>query len=122
MTLFNDYIESIRNTNVRKNLESIFNWVDNNYPQFKPVIKWNQPMYTHHDTYIVGFSKAKAHLNIGLEERYVPLFLEDIKKAGYQNTKMLVQIKDNQEVDYNLLKKIIDFIVEDKKDVQSFWR
>ncbi|QCB29216.1 hypothetical protein [Corynebacterium endometrii] len=25
-------------------------------------IAWNQPMFTHHDTFIIGFSHAKKHM------------------------------------------------------------
>ena len=97
-------------------------WIQNEYPLLNPVIKWNQPMYTHHETYIIGFSAAKKHLNIAPEEPAISKFSHDLEVLKYTRTQMLIQIKEHQTVDYPLLKKIIDFVMEDKKNIHTFWR
>ncbi|MCQ4950818.1 hypothetical protein NE646_14380, partial [Bittarella massiliensis] len=37
------------------------------FPDLTPKIAWNQPMFTDHGTFIIGFSAAKAHLAVAPE-------------------------------------------------------
>jgi len=103
-------------------LNTILNFIEETYPMLTPVVKWNQPMFTHHGTYIIGFSKAKKHLNLAPEEPVITKFENALKANQYKRTKMLIQIQDHQSVDLSLLKSMIDFIIEDKIDVNTFWR
>lgn len=122
MIQFDNYLETIENIEIRKKLISIFEWIESTYEELEPVIKWNKPMYIHHGTFIIGFSSAKKHINIAPEEPAITKFENKIKKLGYSRTKMLIQIKENQVVDYRLLKDIVDFVMIDKRDIKSFWR
>ncbi|MFH5882243.1 iron chaperone [Liberiplasma polymorphum] len=122
METLNDYLETVENPKIRETLSNIFNWIGLHYPQLEPAIKWNQPMYMHHGTFIIGFSKAKKHLNMAPEEPAITKFEVQLKKLEYHRTKMLIQVKDHQEFSFDLLKSIIDFVIEDKKDITSFWR
>lgn len=47
---------------------------------------------------------------------------KEIEQAGYSQTKMLFRIKWTDEVDYNLLRKIAAYNIEDKKGMTKFWR
>lgn len=49
-------------------------------------------------------------------------FSERIDAAGYSQTNNLFRIKWTQEVDYRLLKDIIQFNIDDKADCSTFWR
>ena len=40
----------------------VLNWVVQNYPELELRIAWNQPMFTDHGTYIIGFSAASKHM------------------------------------------------------------
>ncbi len=122
MTLFKDYLESIENPKIQEHLASIIQWIETEYPMLTPVMKWNQPMYTHHGTFIIGFSKAKGHLNIATEEPSMSVFEHKIKTNNYTLKKMLFQIKAAQSVDFSLLKAMLDFTLEDKKDINTFWK
>lgn len=94
----------------------------NKFPNLEPVIKWNQPMFTDHGTYIIGFSVSKKHLAVAPESVTVSHVEDDIVKAGYDYTKEIIRIPWNSHVDYQLLTKMIEFNIWDKKDCKTFWR
>ena len=87
-----------------------------------PKIAWNQPMFTDHDTYIIGFSVAKQHLAVAPERAGINHFSDEIVQAGYGHTKQLVRIQWNSPVDFSLLEKMIEFNILDKADCSTFWR
>jgi len=45
-----------------------------------------------------------------------------IIERGYQVTKMLFKIKYTENIDYDLLKQIIEYNILDKKNAKTFWR
>lgn len=121
-SVFSEYVEMINNQEQRKRVIEIIDWIESNYPQLKTHIKWNQPMFTDHGTYIIGFSFSKNHIAIAPEKKTVDLFSEEIKSRGYEYSTMLIKFPWNKDFDYDLLKKIIDFNIEDKANTMSFWR
>lgn len=122
METFEDYLETIDNPDHRMRLSDLFNWITEEFPQLDRKIAWNQPMFTHKGTFIIGFSTAKQHISVAPEKAGLREFLEDIERAGYKTTKELFQIKWSQSVDYDLLRDVISFNIEDKKDYPHFWR
>jgi uncharacterized protein YdhG (YjbR/CyaY superfamily) len=86
------------------------------------VVKWNQPMFTDHGTYIIGFSLAKKHMSVAPENKAIEEFSDALEKADYSYTNEIFRIPWDGEVDYALLKKIIEFNIEDKDGVDTFWR
>jgi uncharacterized protein YdhG (YjbR/CyaY superfamily) len=122
MEVFEEFLTKIDNPEHRARTEEVLTWVSENYPNLVPVIKWNQPMFTDHDTYIIGFSVSKQHLAASPEQAGINHFSEQIVQAGYKHTKMLVQFPWNKPFDYELLMKMIDHNIEDKADCTTFWR
>ncbi|MNW70446.1 hypothetical protein D3C74_497670 [compost metagenome] len=49
-------------------------------------------------------------------------FSDEIMQAGYDHTKQLVRIRWENPVDYSLLKRMIEFNIQDKADCSTFWR
>ncbi len=119
---FTDFLAKIDNVNHRERTEAILDWILKTFPNLKPEIKWNQPMFTDHGSYIIGFSTAKKHLAVAPEEVTIAKFSDQIKNSGYSHTKGLFRIGWEQEVDYKLLEEIIKFNIEDKLDTTTFWR
>ena len=70
----------------RERMEEIFRWIKDKYPNLKPVIKWNQPMFTDHGTFIIGFSISKKHAAVAPEQAAIAHAKDDIEKAGYDYT------------------------------------
>lgn len=122
MDVFTAYLQKIENKSYLERMTEILTWIKKTYPHLEAVIKWNQPMFTDHGTYIIGFSIAKNHIAIAPEQAGISQFTEDIEKAGYTHTKELFRIKWKQNIDYALLAKIIEFNIIDKADYSKFWR
>ncbi|MFC4306765.1 iron chaperone [Cohnella boryungensis] len=122
MEAFADYLARIDNPQQRDRTEEIFAWVTQKFPHLLPKIAWNQPMFTDHGTFIIGFSVSKAHLAVAPERAGIIHFADDIVQAGYEHTKELIRIPWNRPVDYTLLEKMIDFNIRDKTDCSTFWR
>ncbi|NLY76466.1 MAG: iron chaperone [Tissierellia bacterium] len=122
MDVLQGYLNSIEDQDKRERMESILNFIKNTFPQLKAEIKWNQPMFTDHGTYIIGFSIAKNHIAVAPEAFALSHFEKEIQEAGYSHTKGMFRIKWTDQVDYDLLGKIVAFNIEDKKDIAKFWR
>jgi hypothetical protein len=122
MEVFAAYLASIDHPEQRARTEEVLTWVAKKYPELLPKIGWNQPMFTDHGTYIIGFSVAKQHLAVAPEKAGINRFADDIVQAGYDHTKLLVRIKWDTPVDYSLLEKMIEFNILDKSDCSTFWR
>ncbi|WP_127498978.1 iron chaperone [Paenibacillus glycanilyticus] len=122
MEVFADFLAGIDNLTHRERTEEVLTWVGETFPALVPKIGWNQPMFTDHDTYIIGFSVAKQHLAVAPERAGMIRFTEDIKKAGYDQTNLLLRIRWEKPVDYSLLKKMIEFNIADKAECTTFWR
>ncbi|WP_312094357.1 iron chaperone [Niallia sp.] len=122
MEVFAEYLAGIDNPEHRARTEEVLGWVTKRFPNLVPKIAWNQPMFTDHGTYIIGFSVAKHHMAVAPERAGIIQFSDAIVQAGYDYTKQLVRIKWESPVDYFLLEKIIDFNITDKSDCMTFWR
>ncbi|MFD1171057.1 iron chaperone [Oceanobacillus picturae] len=103
-------------------MEEVLTWVKEKFPNLESRIAWNQPMFTDHGTYIIGFSISKKHLAVAPEAVGINHFSDDIVQAGYDYTKQLVRIPWEKPIDFSLLEKIIKFNIADKLDCTTFWR
>ncbi|WP_342388408.1 iron chaperone [Salinicoccus bachuensis] len=122
MAVFDEFINGIDNGEQREKVEQVLSWVHDTYPDMERVVKWNQPMFTDHGTYIIGFSVAKKHMSVAPENKAITEFSGALEEAGYAHTSQIFRIPWDSEVDYDLLKKIIDFNIEDKAGLDTFWR
>ncbi|ANC77292.1 iron chaperone [Fictibacillus phosphorivorans] len=122
MEVFSDYLAGIDDPDHRNRMDEVLKWVAEKFPSLEPQFKWNTPMYTDHGTFIIGISMAKQHISIAPEEVTMVKFADDIKKAGYTFTKGLFRIRWKDEVNYELLEKMISFNIEDKAHYTKFWR
>lgn len=122
MEAFAEYLACIDNPQHHARMEEILGWVINRFPNLMPKIAWNQPMFTDHGTYIIGFSVSKHHIAVAPERAGILQFTEDIIQAGYDHSKELVRIPWSGLVDYSLLEKMIEFNILDKAECSTFWR
>lgn len=119
---FQLYLDQISEQDKRQRMEGILNEIKKTFPQLKEEIKWNQPVFTDHGTFIIGFSIAKAHIAVAPEAVVINLFEKEIEEAGYSYTKELFRIKWTDKVDFDLLRKLVNYNIENKKDMIKFWR
>ena len=122
MEVFTEFLQRINIPSHRERTEEVLTWVKETFPQLEPVLKWNQPMFTDHDTFIIGFSVSKNHIAVAPEREAISQFENDIVQAGYDYAKEIIRIPWTSPVNYDLLEKIIEFNIIDKKDCTTFWR
>lgn len=122
MEVFAEYLAHIDNPEHRERTEEVLAWVTKKFPQLMPKMAWNQPMFTDHGTFIIGFSIAKHHLAVAPERVVIQHFSDEIVQAGYDQTKELVRIRWERPVDFSLLENMIEFNMMDKADCTTFWR
>jgi len=119
---FQMFLDSIGELEKRERLAGILNNIKEKFPQLKEEIKWNQPMFSDHGTFIIGFSIAKDHIAVAPEAAVISLFEKEIEEAGYSHTQGLFRIKWTDHVDFDLLYKVVAYNIEDKKDMTKYWR
>ena len=122
MKEFQTFLDSIDEPNQRERMEGILLYIKERFPHLKEEIKWNQPMFSDHGTFIIGFSIAKGHIAVAPESAVIILFEREIEEAGYSHTKELFRIKWTDKVNLDLLHKMAAYNIEDKKDMATFWR
>lgn len=122
MEIFEEYLSKMKNEAHCSRMKEVLTWVKDTFPMLTPKIAWNQPMFTNHGTFIIGFSAAKQHFSVSPEAQGMAVFSDDIAKSGYRQTSNLFRIQWNEPVDFSLLERIIRYNIEDKKDCTTFWR
>lgn len=122
MDAFKEYYDKIDNPMHVARMKEVSDWVLKNYPQLETKIAWNQPMFTDHGTFIIAFGYQKNYMTVAPEQVVVDLFSEELKAAGYEHTKMLIRFYWDRPVNYELLAKMIEYNIQDKKDWTLFWR
>lgn len=122
MEVFAEYLASIDHPQHQVRMEEVLSHISKKYPNLMPRIAWNQPMFTDHGTYIIGFSVAKHHMAVAPERAGLIQFADEIEKAGYSCSKELIRIPWDKPLDFTLLEKIIEFNILDKAECSTFWR
>lgn len=122
MEIFKEYLLSIADLEQRARMEEILNWVSEKFPILEPRVAWNQPMFTDHGTFIIGFSMSKQHISISPEKFGIDHFSVAIKEAGYGHSSNLFRIKWSEPIHFSLLEKMIALNMEDKSECSTFWR
>jgi uncharacterized protein YdhG (YjbR/CyaY superfamily) len=109
MKEFQMFLYSSDESDKRERMEGILKYIKENFPQLQEEIKWNQPMFGDHETFIIGFSVAKGHIAVAPEAVVISLFEKEIEKAGYSRTQELFRIKWTDKVDFDLLHKMVAY-------------
>ncbi|MFD1417831.1 iron chaperone [Companilactobacillus keshanensis] len=122
MDVFEEYLAKIDDADHRERVIEVLDWVHEIFPKLDTRVAWNQPMFTDHGTFIIGFSVVQKHMSIAPEGLTMEQFSKDFEQNDYSFGKKMFRIQFDQEVNYDLLKRIIEFNIEDKKDCTSFWR
>ena len=121
MTTLKEYLETLPEEQTNR-MNELFDWIIEKYPNMESRIGWNQPMFTDHGTFIIGFSASKKHMSATIEPQGISYFSDKIKDAGYEQTKMLFKIKWDEPINYELLSEMIEYNIADKAECSTFWR
>lgn len=115
------YFDSISNDEHRQQFIELCDWLLEKFPQLEPVIKWNQPMFLHHGTFIIGFTVATHHINVGPEPRAFMRVLGEINTKKIKHGTKTYHQPFDKPFDYALLERIVSETLEDKREITSFW-
>lgn len=119
---FAAFIDPIENQERKKRVIEVLQWVTDTFPQLEPRLAWNQPMFTDHGTFIIGFSISKKHMAVTPEDEGMAHLEKQIVDSGLSHTKRIVRMPWDQEINYGLLKQMIEFNIQDKANTETFWR
>ncbi len=122
ITTLDEFLATIPDDDNRAQMLDVLVWVGLTYPELELRIAWNQPMFTHHGTYIIGFSAASKHMAMAPERATVIRFEPVMRERGTDFGKMFARQPWNKPFDYELLDAFIQYQLEDKRDITSFWR
>ena len=117
-----EFLRAIPNEDNRARMVQVLNWVAQHYPELELRIAWNQPIFTHHGTYIIGFSAASKHMAVAPERATRIRFEQVMRERGTDFGTMLTRHPWNKPFDYKLLDAFIRHQLAEKQDVTSFWR
>lgn len=117
-----EYLETITNEDNRARMVDVLVWVGLTYPELELRIAWNQPMFTHHGTYIIGFSASSKHMAMAPERATMIRFEPVMRERGTDFGKMFARQPWNKPFDFELLNAFIQHQLEEKQDITSFWR
>ena len=121
MNQIDEYLANISEENQRAKLSELLKWVTKTFPKLALQIKWKQPIFTDHDTYIIGFSVAKKHLTVGLETRNLQHVAPLLEQNGIKHGTNTFKIVFTDKIPYDLLNQIIEYVIDDKKEITTFW-
>ena len=117
-----EYLATIPNGDNRARMVDVLDWVSHNFPELELRIAWNQPMFTHHGTYIIGFSTASKHMAMTPERATMICFEQIMRGRGTDFGTMLARQPWDKPFDYELLDAFIQHQLAEKHDITSFWR
>lgn len=122
MKSFQAYLDSITHDEHRRQFAEVLDWVTTQFPDLENRIGWNQPLFTHHGTFIIGFNYAKKHLSVTPEGYGIRHFADLFEEKDLEYSAMTVRFPWNRSIDFDVLKEIIEFNILDKKNTETFWR
>ena len=122
ISTLDEYLTTIPNDYNRARMVEVLDWVSRKFPELELRIAWNQPMFTHHGTYIIGFSAASKHMAMAPERATMIRFEQVMHERGTDFSTMLARQPWNKPFDYELLNAFIQLQLAEKHDVTSFWR
>ena len=122
MSDFKSFLDTIHNINQRQKLEDILVNIKTKFKDLKEEVKWNQPMFTYNGTFILGFSVSKEHIAVAPEAITIIKFKDELEKEGYKTSNQLFRIRWKDKVNYELIYEIIDYNIESKRGMKTFWR
>ena len=122
ISTLDEYLATIPNDANRARMVDVLVWVGLTYPELELRIAWNQPMFTHHGTYIIGFSAASKHMAMAPERATMIRFEPVMRERGTDFSKKFARQPWNKPFDYELLDAFIQHQLAVKQDITSFWR
>lgn len=120
ISTLDEYLATTPNDDNRSRIVEVLDWTAQHYPELELRIAWSQPMFTHHGTYIIGFSAASKHMAIAPERATMIRFEPVMRERSMDFGKMFARQPWNKPFDYELLDAFIQHQFTEKYDITSF--
>lgn len=120
--ILKNYLDKIEDIQQKEKVKVILSTIENSFPDLEIVVKWNQPMFITHGTFIIAISYSKKHISIAPEQAALSEFEEEFTQKGYHRTKELLLYPWDEPHDLELINKMVAFNIEDKKEMTKLWR
>lgn len=117
-----ELLSTIPDADNRARMVEVLDWASYNFPELELRIAWNQPIFTHHGTYISGFSAASKHMAMAPERATMIHFEPVMRERGTDFDTMFARQPWGKPFDYELLDAVIQHQLAEKHDITSFWR
>lgn len=118
---YNQWLSLIKYEIVKTKVIQLYDYFNKN-KNLKLEIKWNNPMYTFDNKFIISFTVAKDHISVAPEKKVLEVFKNKILQSGYIIKSQTFTINNNLEINYSLLNEIIEFNIKDKINCKTFFR
>ncbi len=119
---FKEYLKTIDEESHKDCMEKVLQWIIEHYPKLETKVAWNQPMFTHQGTYIIGFSHSKHHIAMAPETKPILEYKDIIEELGFSYTDNIIRIKWTDPFPYEFMQTLIEYNIEDKDGYAKFWR
>ena len=77
-----EFLSTIPEGAKRDRMVEVLDWVKATYPDLQLRIAWSTPMFTHHGTFIIGFSAAKMHMAVSPEKATMDHFADVMQELN----------------------------------------
>lgn len=93
------------------------------FPELEGNVKYGQPMYEAHGTFIIGFKPAKAHFGI-IAETAAAQFKAEAEDLGlsFTGSGQVITVKWAQDIPFELVKKLVAVQLAEKEDSRTYFR
>ncbi len=78
-------------------------------------------MFIKDGSFIISFNASKEYISVTIEKQLLDELKEEITQSGYEVLSMVFHINYTDQIDFDLLKKVINRVVEVKKNSKGFW-
>lgn len=116
------YFEQVEDLENRQKVVSLYEQLVAIDPDLSILYAWNNPMIKYKESFNCGITVAKAHFTMAFDTEALEFFRERIIAAGYGLNLKTFKIKYNQEIDFDLLREMVLFSIELRRDAKGFWK
>lgn len=121
--IWNEWIKTKKLDNQQKDyLNSIFNFINEEFPKLILEIKWNEAMFANNKTFIIALSPFKKHISIAPEKYAIDLYSQLFKENNIQFSSNIFKLNYDEPINFNLLKEIIEFKIKDKMNYSKYFK
>ena len=120
MDKVNKWVNDLSDEIAKKKINEIISFIEINFKMIRFEIKWNQLMLVLNKTFIMDIAVYKKHISFAIEKYSMDKFKSEFIKNNIATSNLLFKINHSDQINYSLLKKVIDYNIEIKNMQLNF--